>query len=146
MKTKETAMKKIVKFLPAFDKRNEDPNKNYGIGGVKCYMFLIGDKGAVHFIFSTGMYLPDTHTKWLSKFDRGGTVPYMGYDVGYHSPTPKYKDQTPNKNCEYLNGKTCYYDGSSMMAEKFMEVLVKEGSDRVWEMLKEYYVSVFEEV
>ena len=33
MKTKETAMKKIVKFLPAFDKRNEDPNKNYGIGG-----------------------------------------------------------------------------------------------------------------
>jgi len=127
---------KIIKFSPAFDKRNSDPKKNYGIGAVKVYMVLKGGGKAVHFVFSTGMYLPKTHQTWLSRFPYN-REPYIGYDVGYHDTEPHYEGQTHSQEkCEWLNGKPCYCDGSALRAEEFMKVLVKKGSGAVWRLLK----------
>ena len=53
-------MEKLVFFDPAWDKRHHDPNKNYGIGSMRCRMILKGKEGAVHFVFSTGMFLEKT--------------------------------------------------------------------------------------
>lgn len=44
--------------------------------------------------------------------------------------------------CEWL-GKPCYCDGSALAAEEYMNVLVKEGSDKIWEMLEKEYKQTF---
>lgn len=95
-------MERITQFVPAYDKRNPNPSKDYGIGAVKVNMVLKGELGAVHFIFSTGMLLEST----MEEYIRTGRVNYeahdwgvyylnkpMGYGVGYHSPLPLYEGQ-----------------------------------------------------
>lgn len=146
-------MEKITKFAPAFDKRNPDPTKNYGIGAMRCFMVLKGDKGAVHFIFSTGIYQDHVRKETLQKY--AGDVEMldtltapMGYDVGYHSyePTSDYeKENGPRDGCDWLDGKPCYGDGSAMRGDQWMNIFIEEGSDKIWEMLEEYYKEMFED-
>lgn len=45
--------------------------------------------------------------------------------------------------CEYLDGHACYYDGSTLNAERIYQVLLTEGSAGVWRELREYYDSTF---
>lgn len=136
-------LERITILKPAFDKRSPIPEKNYGIGNVKCLMVLKGKKGAVHFIFGTGMYLAETHRKWLVNFPDHDPVQYMGYDVGYHSPTPDFENQIKSQDkCEWI-GKPCYCDGSAMRADKWMDILVRQGSEKIWEMLEKDYQEMF---
>lgn len=139
----EDKLERWVEFMPAFDKRSDDPKKNYGIGDVRVFFYLRGKKGAVQFAFGTGIFLPDTHTKWLSRFPfNAKRVPYMAHDIGYHSPVPMYEDQTGRPDCELLKGE-CFYDGSALNAEKYMSALVEKGSSEVWKLMLEYYFNRF---
>ena len=131
-----------VIFRPAWDNRNAIPKKNQGIGSVRCWLILKGKEGAVHFTFSTGMYLSETHKTWLNTFPYNDE-PYMGFDVGYHSPHAQYDGQTPRKEkCEYI-GKRCYSDGSALAAEKYMDIFVREGDEAVWKLLEKDYKERF---
>lgn len=135
-------LKRIVKFSPAYDKRDADPKKNYGIDCVRCWMVLKGKKGAVQFVFSTGMYLLETHKEWLSRFGYNDNS-YMGLDVGYHSPYPMYEGQTIQEDkCEWIE-KACYYDGSTLRVVKFLDVFVREGDEAVWKLLEQDYKERF---
>jgi hypothetical protein len=140
---------RITKFNPAWDKRSTDPKKDYGIHGVQCYMVLKGEEGAVHFIFSTGMLLTST----MEEYIRNGRAKYeahdwgvyylnqpMGYDVGYHSLTPSYDGQgCSQEKCAWLDDRRCYCDGSALRGGDWFEIFLKEGSDKIWEMLEEEY-------
>lgn len=100
---KEEKLEQIVVFTQAWDKRNTDPKKDYGIGAVRCRMLLKGKKGACHFIFSTGILLKET----MDEYIKDGRAKYelnpfgghyflnkpMGHDVGYHSPKPVFEGQ-----------------------------------------------------
>ncbi len=150
-------MEKLIKFYPAFDKRNPEPHKNYGIHGVDLRMILKGDKGAVQFVLYTNWMLPHV-TKELDrrtlKEAREGVLNDISLwctyhpqpvDLGYHSPVPMYDGQSiASESCEYLDGKPCYYDGSGLNAERIYEVLLREGSDGVWRELEEFYRELFE--
>ena len=127
---------KIVSFKPAYDKRNPNPNLNYGIGSVTCWMVLKGDKGAVQFAFMTAMYLPEVQEELKYKPEP------MGMDVGYHSLVPQYEGQSKLK-CDMFG--ECYYDGSSLREEEWFDIFLREGSDKIWEMLEDYYNEMFEE-
>ncbi len=96
---------RITIFKPAWDKRNPEPSKNYGIHPVHCLMVLKGKKGAVHFSFATGMLLDST----MEDYIKNGIAKYemasfghhylnkpMGFDVGYHSPKPMFDGQEIN--------------------------------------------------
>lgn len=172
-------LQRITKFRPAWDKRNPNPKKDYGIHPVQCFMVLKGKKGAVHFSFATGMLLEST----MNEYIRNGKATYemtsygnhylnkpMGFDVGYHSPKPMWKDQTvvrptklimPKKKdgkinyskvkvkkigkipkCEWL-GKPCYCDGSAIRGEQFLKILVEKGSDEIWKLLEKDYKQLF---
>lgn len=141
-------MEKIVKFLPAYHKIDLDPKKNFGVGGVRCFMLLKGKKGCVHFVFNTGMHLPETYKYWRANglHNRVNEFPdHMGLDVGYHSLKPHYEGQTLSRNeCPWLDGRPCYGDGSALRSNEYMDILLREGSDKIWEMLEEEYKSVFE--
>jgi hypothetical protein len=127
-------------FLPAFDKRHADPKKNYGIHGVTCKMYLIGERGVVQFVFYTDWQLPHVRDEFLHS-PHGIRYP-MATDIGYHSPIPMYEDQV-KRDCSFIKD-GCYYDGSSLYAEEFLTLLIEKGSKAVWKKMKEYYRGVFE--
>jgi len=127
-------MEKIIKFYPAFDKRNPDPKKNYGIGTVIILFVLKGKEGAVQFKMHTGWYLPG-----IEKIDKP-----QAWDLGYHSYSPMYDGQPViQDNCEWLDDKPCYYDGSTLNAKPILDILIREGCESVWRELKNYYKSIF---
>ena len=146
-------MERIVEFTPAFDKRNSDPNKNYGIHGVDLRMILKGNKGAVQFILYTNWYLPHVQKELNWKATKEGILSIecflnpMPADLGYHSLTPHYEGQSiASESCQYLDGKPCYYGGSGLNAERIYNVLLEEGSDGVWRELEDYYNHLFESI
>ena len=139
---------KIIKFTPAYDKRSKDPKKDFGIHGVELQMFLKGSKGVIHFIVYTNWHLPHVQEEINAKLC-SFYFPYLFHlphpaDIGYHSPIPMYEGQesiTPKY--EFLNGKPCYYDGYDLQAEAVFKILLKEGSNGVWEELERRYHSIF---
>src|SRR5690554_1678397 len=52
------SLEQLVTFEPAWDKRDPNPAKNYGVHGVELRMVLKGEKGAVQFVLYTGWQLP----------------------------------------------------------------------------------------
>lgn len=144
-------MEKIIQFYPAFDKRNPNPSKDYGIHGVDLRMILKGEKGVVQFVLYTNWHLPHVQEELYRKavgkdqFYLNTIFSPLPADLGYHSLAPTYEGQNVcSESCQYLDGRPCYYDGSGLNAEKIYEVLLKEGSDGVWRELEEFYNDVFE--
>lgn len=141
----ETAkgFRREVVFHPAYDKRNSDPNKNYGIHGVNLTFYLHGPKGVIQFVIYTNWQLPHVQAEFDARPPHR-EYPYLFHspqpaDIGYHSPVPMYEGQTPMKGeCSILGGK-CYYDGSSLMAEDVFKVLVEGGDEALWKELERRY-------
>ena len=138
--------KKLIQFEKAFDKRDPDPRKNYGIHGVILRFVLIGDKGAVHFVLYTNWQT--TGVRKEKENDLCGDFCFnkpLPADVGYHSPRPAHKYQDISReDCEYI-GKPCYTGGSGLYAEKGFDALTDGGEEGLWEFLTNYYHSTFEE-
>lgn len=141
---------RVVAFEPAFDKRSDQPSKNYGIHGMQIRFTLKGERGAVQWLCYTGWHLPHVQREkrnWQQSYDREFNKVYpQNYDLGYHSPTPHYEGQTRmSEKCEILDG-PCYYDGSGLNGEPFVEMFLREGDTAVWRELERYYAHVFEEI
>lgn len=140
-----------IKFIPAYNKRSNNPSKDYGIGGVHLGFYLKGKYGVIQFTILTNWLLPEIQEEFDAKPLIPGS-PYLFHkpmpaDLGYHSYVPMYDSHRPlTKKCEMLNGKTCYYDGSTLNAESIFEILCRKGSDGVWEALEEYYHETFDEI
>lgn len=139
--------KKDVYVEPAFDKRNSDPTKNYGIHGCNIRFVLRGSNGVVQFLIFTNWHLPHVTEELLEKSKDKESIRLffspIPADIGYHSPKPMYKDQTTMGPCIFLDGKDCYYDGSSLSATEVYNVMLKEGSDAVWRELMDCYKHTF---
>lgn len=166
------SLKRILEFTPAFDRRDPDPSKCYGIHGVQMRFVVKGPLGAVQFLLYTNWQLP--HVR--QECEKRGCGSYclnkpMAADLGYHSPAPRYEGQEPIGStkvkwvdgkigerglkvpeseptgtftpCPYLDGKPCYYDGSGLNAERIFDVLTAEGDVGVWRELEAYYHETF---
>ena len=134
-------IEKTVQFSAAYDKRDPDPNKNYGIHGVTIRFVYKGEKGATQFVLYTNWHLPHV-TEELRNKERFLLEP-LPADLGYHSPTPQYEGQT-QMDCDLLEGGVCYYDGSSLQADRVYKRLLEDGEDGVWAELEEEYKYRFE--
>lgn len=143
-------MNKEIKFKPAYDKRDPNPNKNYGIHGVTIYFYLKGERGAVQFAVYTNWQLAHVQ-KEIDARPPDPRFPYMfhearAWDLGFHSPKPLYEGQTRiSDECELITG-PCYYDGSTLSAEPIFEVLKAEGEVGVWRELEKHYTDTFGEL
>lgn len=140
---------RIVTVSPAYDKRNADPNKDYGIGACKITFILKGPKGAIQFVVGTNWYLPHIQRRdrdWQHEHDtRFDNITPGGWDIGYHSPEPMYEGQAPMGDCSIL-GRLCYYDGSSLQASEMIPDFIAGGTDWLWPRLEERYRLQFESV
>lgn len=145
---KNIKLTREIQISPAFDKRSKDPKKDYGIHGCELRFVLKGKDGAVQFVLYTNWQLPHVTEEFITKpikdnIDLKVRFLPLPADLGYHSPIPQYKDQEPMGPCEYLDGKSCYYDGSGLAAEEVFKLMLKEGSDGVWKKLENYYKETF---
>lgn len=83
-------LERIVKLLPAWDKRNSDPSKNYGVHGVELRMVLKGPEGAVQFVLYTNWHLPHVtegllasgHSEEARERQRSLTIETFGFGPG----------------------------------------------------------------
>ena len=145
-------IERITKIYPAWDRRDPNPSKNYGIHGAELRMVLKGELGATQFVLYTNWHLPHVteellHRPYKDELDIKVRFLPLPADVGYHSPTPLYEGQAVcSDHCEYLDGKPCYYDGSGLFAEEVYKKLVEGGSDEVWKILEERYMELFGEL
>ena len=79
---------------PAFDKRNADPSKNYGIHGAEMFFYVKGPDGAIQFVIYTQWHLPNEHQELVANCTgRHCSMEPMAADIGYHSPKPMYDGQ-----------------------------------------------------
>lgn len=94
---------RITEFDPAFDRRDPDPKKNFGIHGVQMRWVLKGEKGAVQFLVYTNWQLPHVTQEQVLRLQlardygmetRCFWLP-MAADLGYHSKFPMYEGQQP---------------------------------------------------
>lgn len=162
-------MNRILEFSPAWDRRDPDPKKNYGLHGVSMRWLLKGKLGTVQFLLYTNWQLPTVAKEFeFQKVPSCLTAP-MPADLGYHSRVPLYDSQRPMEEktiegtkkvkmpdgeelefpnivpqnkfipCEYLDGDVCFYDGSSLNAQKPFEILVTSGEEALWNYLQIYY-------
>lgn len=139
-------MKRKIYFSPAFDKRDPDPSKNYGTHGVDIRFVMSDEKGAIQFLLYTNWQLPHIAEKQY----KDPSIPKwmlrpMPADIGYHSPKPIYEGQgIMAESCEYLDGRPCYYDGSSLQADVYFDVLVTGGDEALWNKMEEYHKELFD--
>lgn len=135
---------RITEIIGAYDRRDPNPHKNCGIHGMDMRFILRGSKGAVQFVFYSAQHLRHVADELLRSADpRFNPFHGIGVDIGYHSPKPMYPGQTGREDCPYLNGATCYYDGSSLRASEFEDAFIAGGSEAVWPMLEAEYKETF---
>ena len=140
----------IIKTRPPFDKRNNDLKKNYGVGPMTIYFIVKGNKGAIQFLLNTGSYLKSIAQEWADKnklkYSFNGEISLgfiEGWDLGYHSPKPMYEGQRKmSEKCDVLNGE-CYYGGTSLGANKPLQIYIEQGEEGLWKFLEEYYQERF---
>lgn len=138
-----SAFEKIIEISPAYDKRDADPKKNYGIHGMELRFVLKGELGAVQFVFYTAIHLPHVAEELWRNNQHRDWNPFKatGFDIGYHSKVPQFDGHDKVRDdCPYTDG-PCYYDGSSLQADEFAPTFIANGADAVWEMLEERYKS-----
>lgn len=144
--------KRTITFSPAFDRRDPDPSKNYGIHGVNMSWFVEKDNREIQFVVFTSWHLPhvakerrenlvDDALRWPNI--KCFFEPFPN-DIGYHSPEPMYEGQMlMDEDCGFTGG-VCYYDGSSLNADVYFDLLVAEGGEALWRALEEEWSRRFE--
>lgn len=137
-------------FKPGFHWPHKNPARDYGNGSVQLRFVLVGPKGAVQWLIGTE-WMPEAARNDVDRRraihglpPRDGSKP-NGYDLGYHSPVPRYEDQSPmDGDCDVISGK-CFYDGSGLNADLLVEGFLNGGDDWVWNRLEAFYRSTFED-
>lgn len=135
------AFERIVKVTGAFDKRDSDPQKNYGIGACRIWFILKGPVGAIQFQIGTNWFLPAIQRErreWQHNYEnRFDVIHPQGWDVGYHAIEPQYEVQE-DMECDLFG--RCYYDGSGLRADNWIPNFIEGGTDWLWPALEtEYY-------
>lgn len=158
-------MKHIVKFLPAWDRTDPDPKKNYGISDVEIRFWVIGDKGIVEYQLGTGWHLPHVvdrrleamkHNVYIGKEDfllRRWSSPAFSYDICYYSPVRVSEDDIcweEGVTIVPVDWKPVFYgyryepeENGKYTTDYVYEKFLTDGEDFLWKYLEDYYVAVF---
>jgi hypothetical protein len=126
--------------------RADEPKKNYGIGGLRVWFLLKGERGAVQFCCGFGIYLPHLYLEYAVQHPGSLKPEISGWDVGYHALEPQWEGQSSMGPCDHFGGKPCYYDGSSLRADDWVKDIFVGGKwpeEKLWAMLEAEYIDRF---
>ena len=146
-----------IQFHPGF--ALTDPQR--GRSAMKIAFYLHGPKATIQFVISTGWtpekvkrrvspareWSPDGFN--LARIAGVGTDDYdveewmhtepMGFDVGYHADADDEYGSTGFDKCDVRPSGRCFYDGSSLAADRLLTRFFVEGDAPVWAELEEWY-------
>lgn len=131
-----TTFTREIKFRPAFDRRDPDPRKNYGIHGMEICFVLQGPEGGITYTIYTHWMLPHVQKELDAKHSELFRSP-VSAGLDGHWKVPQYEGQPPMKNCQ-LTGGDCYCDGTALTDDVF-QLLVREGEEAVWKLMESRY-------
>jgi len=136
-------MERAVVFEPGFN----DRGGNYGVHGMDIRWLLRGHGVVTQFLMFTSWVPGEVgHAFRWSNPEAASLFP-MGVDVGYHSPVPMYETHEPmSEPCDYLDGSTCYYDGSGLAADDLVVEFIHQGESVIWRELQNRHDEVMERV
>ncbi len=128
-----------IRFECAFGSARCKPGAggSHGKGTVTMLASVKGDLGAVSFSLYTGW---EVETDYSSHSDY---ISIMPADLGYHARDSQYEGQTVKESCHFLDGQSCYYEGSNLNAYGPYRILTGHSEEAFWKFLEEYYLSVF---
>jgi len=138
-----------LEFRTAYDGRDEPPD--YGIHGCDLKLILKGEEGATTLLVFTGWNLPHVVAEWGNRPPSRFLTTPQGVDIGYHAAErPAWLDEEHDDlhfrdDCAYTKGGKCWCDGSVLRAEGFVDVLIADGMDACWELIRNEYISTFRE-
>lgn len=142
---------KKMEIEPAWDKRNPDPSKNYGINCAMLKMSITGDKGALEFQMFTGFHLPHNEKELLERCKIKSSLIKLYFTPNarhlvfhYREPGAGHMSESID-SCSFLGGAPCYGDYSDEYAEILTKTLIEEGSEKVWKIMETIYEVGFEE-
>lgn len=133
-----------LSITPGYDHRafpEDCGGGGHGCHGMDLRFVLVGPEGAVQWLAFLTQFTP------TAPISRIGSVEIahpsldetlMPADLGYHWPTARYEGQE-SRECEYLPGGHCYYDGSGLAAEEIVLPFLTDGPAGVWRELRAYY-------
>ena len=134
-------LKREIQFNPAFDKRDPDPKRSYGVGAVTMRWLLHTDRGICQFYTFTNWYLPEVEKEWEMQGAKQSKV--FPADIGYHVSVPQYEGHKA-MDCDLLPNGKCFYDGSGLQADDFFETLIREGHEAVWKKMEQWFQHVYD--
>lgn len=125
-----------------------------GTEAMTLLFLLYGPKGVVQFLVNTGWHSREATDRIV---EESRTNPEaltvlrvllspLALDLGYHSPIPMYEDhEAVSDDCEFLNRKPCYYDGSGYSAMLMLQEMIDKGDvEAMWKRMEEYYRNVLD--
>ena len=130
--TAEKQAERRVSFRAGYDKRHDDPSKDYGIAGVKIRFALIDGDRAVTW---------DLLTDWfVDGVSLHGLGPTAGAVSWHWAPERVGSDQEhfwEEGDCDVLPGGRCRGDAVYMIGDEAFRALRHGGEDGLWEFLAE---------
>lgn len=141
MKEQHGEFTREISWVPAFDKRDTDPAKNYGINSLEMYWSLAGPNGAIELLVMTSWHLAHVQ-KENDERRPNARFPYLMHKplaayIGFHSCAPHFEGHEPTLNCKLFDGKPCYFDRSFTSAEPLLAKLITDGEEAVWAAMLE---------
>lgn len=128
-----------VVFEPGYNGRDGgDYDADYGVGGMGMRFVLRDERGATQFLMNAG-WVPGQEGVPTSLANYYPSA----WDLGYHSPTPRYEGHYSMGPCDFLGGRECFYDGSSLRADSVLESFIREGERAVWDALEAEHRDLF---
>ena len=128
-----------IKFIPAYDRRDSNPDKNYGIHGVTMHFILKGKEGGIDLCLYTNWHLPHVRDELIEKNHCEIFFLPMPAGLYEHSKRRKYEQQTEINECDICDGEPCYCAGSSTASDKLFDILVSQGENAFWSEMERFY-------
>lgn len=130
---------KFIFLTPAFEAIDDDPSKNYGIGGVNLIFAEKRGDLVIECSFYTEWYLPNVQERLHDKRGRYYRPQPTCNGIYWHYPARKNEWQSHQKEC-IISGGECYGEvGSALYAEKITERLLSEGGVGVWDEIDQAF-------
>lgn len=113
----------------AYEKRHDDPTRDYGVGGIDHVHVLIGPNGAVGWQLLTTMFLPHVNERFK---DERWMRPTPG-PLSFHAKDDRYGDV---RDCEFVGkcSSEIRWDG-----EGVYEAYASGGYEAMFAKLREFY-------
>lgn len=134
---------RIIRFRPAFHRCHPEPSKNYGIGSVRMHWWLRLGDWAIGWDVNTGWEMPDKEFKAANPdcthpLHQNGapTHPVSAGAVDFHSPVPRWEDQSLAQECCPITNAPCYLDSGFLIADDVLTILRTEGDEAVWAWMR----------